>query len=376
MESGRKRAVLLALASIVVAACGGGGDGAAEVPVVPSVVSGVTGTFSQGLGITVTGSSFGSNADGGPMLWDNFDAGSNGAVIANSSTTTVPPIRRGPLAGYTWLRDGGGNYEDKSIVFSNGGAKDSSVLHARAAFTSGDFSGLNLYIPYAQFTTGKDLYISFYHRMIRTGATFPRQSKAWIAYNSSWNDKAYWSTAYNNCQVGGYRTHITEPDVEHWFSLQGDASEGEWIRFETYLRQSGPNVPNGIWHQNVYRSSLATPSRESFTHVNEVLRTSADDWVRWTFGGAYYSMDPCGDTGIIDIDDFYMDDTFAHVEVCDSPTWAARTKCELQVPTAWSDTSITATFNLGYLSPGNPAYVYVMNAGGGVNAQGFAIMIP
>jgi hypothetical protein len=86
------------------------------------------------------------------------------------------------------------------------------------------------------------------------------------------------------------------------------------------------------------------------------------------------SCGPTG-TGIIDIDDFYMDDTLAHVEVCDSPTWAARNKCELQVPTAWSDTSITATFNKGYLSSGNPAYVYVINAGGGVNAQGFEITV-
>jgi hypothetical protein len=309
------------------------------------------------------------------MLWDNFDAGSNGAVIANSSTSTVPPIRRGPLAGYTWLRDGGGNYGDKSIVFSNSGAKASSTLHARAAFTDGSFWGLDLYIPYAQFTTGKDLYISFYHRMVKTGATFPRQSKAWIAYNSSWNDKAYWSTGYNNCQEGGYRTHISETDVEHWFSLQGDASEGEWIRFDTYLKQSGPNVPNGIWQQNVYRSSLATPTRESFSHINQVLRTSADDWVRWTFGGAYYSM-ACAptDTGIIDIDDFYMDDSQARVEVCNSSTWAGRTKCELQVPTAWSDTSIAATLKKGYLSAG-PAYVYVVNASGAVNASGYAISL-
>jgi hypothetical protein len=310
------------------------------------------------------------------MLWDNFDAGSNGAVIANSSAGTAPPIHQGPLAGYTrWQRDGGGAYEDKSVVFSNSGPKASSTLHARAAFTDGSFWGLNLYVPYAQFTTGKDLYISFYHRMVKTGADFPRQSKAWIAYNSSWNDKAYWSTAYNNCQEGGYRTHITEPDVEHWFSLQGDASEGEWIRFDTYLKQSGPNVPNGIWQQNVYRSSLATPTRESFSHINQVLRTSADDWVRWTFGGGYYSMS-CGPTGtgIIDIDDFYMDDTQARVEVCNSSTWAGRTKCELQVPTAWSDTSIAATLKKGYLSAG-PAYVYVVNASGAVNASGYAISL-
>jgi hypothetical protein len=87
------------------------------------------------------------------------------------------------------------------------------------------------------------------------------------------------------------------------------------------------------------------------------------------------SCGPTG-TGIIDIDDFYIDNTQARVEVCDTPTWAARTKCELQVPMAWSNTSITATFNKGYLNSSNPAYVYVIDAGGSVNAQGFAITLP
>ena len=85
----------------------------------------------------------------------------------------------------------------------------------------------------------------------------------------------------------------------------------------------------------------------------------------------------CGltDTGTIDIDEIYIDSTRARVEVCNAPTLAASTRCELQLPTAWSDSSITVTLKQGYL-PAGIAYVYVMNAAGGVNAAGHPITLP
>ena len=64
-----------------------------------------------------------------------------------------------------------------------------------------------------------------------------------------------------------------------------------------------------------------------------------------------------------------MDSTRARVEVCNASTYSASTKCELQVPTNWSDTSITATLKKGYLGAGT-AYVYVINPSGKVNATG------
>ena len=67
------------------------------------------------------------------------------------------------------------------------------------------------------------------------------------------------------------------------------------------------------------------------------MRTSSEEWVDWTFGGAYWSMCSSTNTGTIDVDDFYMDSTRARVEVCNASTYAASTKCELQIPTAWSD---------------------------------------
>jgi hypothetical protein len=120
---------------------------------------------------------------------------------------------------------------------------------------------------------------------------------------------------------------------------------------------------------------LGTPKKHTVELNNYKMRNSSDEWVDWVFGGAYYSA--CGEVDAmdIDVDEFYMDSARARVEVCDTATWSARRRCELQLPTAWSDASITATFKKGYLPSSTTAYVYVINAAGNVNAAGFPVTV-
>ena len=312
------------------------------------------------------------------MLWDDFDAGSSGSAVAGPSGGSAPLIHQGNLAGYSqWDRGGGGAMSGLSVMFNDSSPKTNSSLHARATFSSMDYWGLSLIVPYNQFTTGNELYISFYYRVAMTGTGFPRQTKAWMAYDDS-TDAAYWANSYGTCQAGDYwRTHRTQSVEENSVSpgLSATGIDGEWVRFESYLKQSGAGVSNGAWHQVVYRPTLGTPSKHVVTLNNYKMRDSSSDWTDWTFGGAYYSMCSSTNTATIDVDDFYMDSTRARVEVCDTATWSARTRCEPQIPTAWSDASITATFRKGYLPSSTTAYVYVINAAGDVNAAGFPIAV-
>jgi hypothetical protein len=310
------------------------------------------------------------------MLWDDFDSGATGGVVTGPAGGARPLIHQGNLADYgQWIRDGGGAYADKSILYNASSPKVHSSLHARATFSGGSYWGLNLYVPYARFTSGNELYISFYFRMTKTGSALPRQSKAWIAYNGNWEDRAYWSTAYGNCEAGGYRTHRSQSTDESYFALAGANISGEWVRFESYLRQSSPGVADGAWRQTAYRPSLASPTKEVVSKLNYMMRTTADEWTRWTFGGAYYSMCGSADTAVIDVDDFYMDSTQARVELCNASTWSASTRCELQIPTAWSDTAVSATIRKGYLPAGSTAFLYVINAAGVANATGYSVTV-
>jgi hypothetical protein len=63
-------------------------------------------------------------------------------------------------------------------------------------------------------------------------------------------------------------------------------------------------------------------------------------------------------------DDIYVNDTWQRVELCN----AAKDHCEIQVPSSWSDTSITATVNAGAFETGDTAYLYVYDLDGDASA--------
>ncbi len=336
-------------------------------------ISSVSGTVSNGNTITISGSGFGTKAQAGPMLWDDFDSGTNGSIVANDGGGTTPLIHQGNLSSYSqWQVNGGGAYASKSITFNNASPKSRSSLHARASFTDSSYWGLNLYVPYTQFTTGNPLYISFYYRMTKTGANFPRQSKALIFYDSSWQDMLYFSTGYNSCEpTNYYRQHVTQISTDYGMNVGGVDINAEWVRFENYLVQSGANQANGHWATTIYQPT--TGAIDTQVLANQVLRTGSTNPSRITLGGAYYDM--CdSDPGSIDVDDVYIDNTPARIEICDTSTWSGRNKCEVQLSTVWGTGTISATVKQGYLSNGS-AYLYVIDGAGAVNTTGYPVII-
>ena len=367
------RVALLVLA-MAAAACGGGGGDSATVtpPGQPPTTDGVSGIAAQGNTLTVTGSGFGAKSLPGPMLYDDFD---------DASVTNIngrePQIHQGNLAFYnSWQRTAVGSGAPQ-IVRDNSSTLPFSNYHARMDF-SGSWTSLYLTVtPVNYFTTGQEMYISFWYRFTKTSAGFGRQTKAWIVYPPTGTDKAYFSTAFDTCESGGWRLHRSEGGfIDENFGVTGPEVDSEWIRIESYLKQSTPGLADGAWAQAMYRT--ATPNRVTDSLGIAQMRTSSADWTFWGFGGTYF--DPCpaplgGETATIDLDEFYMDNTPARVEVCDAATFATSNRCELQVASAWSDTSITFKFNRGFLATG-PAYVYVFNTSGLPNANGYRIDIP
>lgn len=74
-------------------------------------------------------------------------------------------------------------------------------------------------------------------------------------------------------------------------------------------------------------------------------------------------------------DDLYVDTTWARVVLADSADYGAAATVEPQIPSAWSDASITAQANLGRLACPGTAYLFVFDAAGSRNADGFPVEI-
>jgi hypothetical protein len=361
--------------SIALVSCGGGdGTAVTSPPGSPTTITAASGTIAQGSSVTIAGSSFGSKSHPGPAIYDDFDDATGD--IATPGGGREPMIHQGVFAGYSEWEYSAGGSGAPNIVRDSVSPKTRSTYHARSVFSSDSYFRLSVAVSGDSFSTGDERYISFYYRFRKTSADYARQTKAMIVFaEGSITDAAYWSTAFESCELGGWRQHITATGSEQRSSVSGPALDGEWVRFEMYLRQSAPNTTNGAWYHTTYRPSLGIPAKETLLWDNRIMRSDSADWEYWEIGGAYWDMCGSADTGTVDIDEFYMDSTPARVEVCNAPTYAASTHCELQVTSAWSDTSITFTFNQGYLASGT-SYVYAINAGGGVNASGHAISVP
>jgi hypothetical protein len=75
------------------------------------------------------------------------------------------------------------------------------------------------------------------------------------------------------------------------------------------------------------------------------------------------------------VDNVYVDTTWSRVVLGDASTYAACRTIALQPPAAWSDTGVTVTAQTAGFAPGSRAYLYVFNAAGEVNANGFAVTV-
>jgi hypothetical protein len=75
------------------------------------------------------------------------------------------------------------------------------------------------------------------------------------------------------------------------------------------------------------------------------------------------------------MDDIYVQDTRARVEIGNASTWSACTQREIQKPTSWSNGTISFTLNQGTFRSGQQVYLYVVDASGQVNAAGYPMVI-
>lgn len=75
------------------------------------------------------------------------------------------------------------------------------------------------------------------------------------------------------------------------------------------------------------------------------------------------------------IDDIYMDNSWARIELGDNPIYESCSHREIQIPTEWSETKISFKVNVGSFVPGARAYLFVINDHGQSNTVGKPVII-
>jgi len=383
--------------------------------------------------VILSGQGFGTKITPTPYYVNDFDTGTIGQMPADQISNltagqqgTIQPniVRSGSkslefdyCADYNTIVWSAGRRLSSGNVVSYNGQKYMVLLNIASTSTTPDLDSINYQLgtPPYHCTNGKQqgdwirnaidlgaggsdkIYVSFWVYMDKGTST----SKSWqwkgpititsasALYYDLGSPKNLNATAaftyywyYDNSRWGNSAASVYYYDAntltnKHGVTLAGSPSDalswGKWQRLEFYAqRSSAANTADGLW-----RGRRLERGSDTFNYTNAITHQAGND--PWRYVVLTHAIESVYD-GYVDLkvymDDVYVDTTPARVEMCDTPTWAARTHCEIQPVTAWDPNGqmITTSSNPGSFNIDQAVYVYIVDSNGAVNSNGVKFM--
>lgn len=330
-------------------------------------ITGVSGTVQGGQEVTISGSGFGTT---GPTirLFDSFEKGTSGATISAATNSA-------DVANWTTSERMGGTVPAYANTYALSGTK-SMAIDYRVSWGSGP----SLTYPNVQ---NSDILVSWW-QYIPTNRDVPGTNNPgdggpnwklfWIGDQTDdwpWGSDFSIQCLSSTCDASTSLSQLddlgtpTRYDGQWYNSL---FSKGTWTRVTIAMRNSTSS--GYAWQQEINGSSHLIV--ENATNV--VTAHSDDPWNALVVPGFGRS----DNNSVLYIDDVYVatgDGARARVEMGNASTYSASTNLALITPTAWGDTSITATVRQGQFDAEESAYLYVVHADGTANANGYPVTI-
>ena len=328
-------------------------------------ISGVTGTVTHGNSITISGSGFGTKSPVKPMIWANFESGAD----PDSS-----------LSRYTaW--DGVYNFTRTAGVGVGGG-------YAMQSYTfvgqEQNFTGV-IYAPIFPFNSvGQKWYL--YRKSARNFA---------VTDDMNWkNFRPHYDPAGFYTQIGNGNLSEEASGAIGYMCPQQSPLSSTCTDSITMAQIRGNE--NGNWNTEQYISRSNTSGQQDgfFQYIVNGRKAIELPYFDYAQKNWYHGTGAAVDFGVVhDVsantpdppngswtkdDNIYLDDSWSRVMLSNRSTWGTASSgplYEIQIPTAWSDTSITAQVNVGELTGGSTAYLYVVDASGTANASGYSVTI-
>jgi len=344
------------------------------------VINNSSGNVIDGLSINISGSGFGTKTQAAPVVWDDFDGGSNGNDISGQN----------PAVGSSW-----GNLHGHSPVYaSENNRASSSTLNAKLELSSSGSTGRTISQTGLSINEGSKLFLSFWLRFDwgTIGGGDTRQIKSWRIFwegeQGEWNefDRDYiyatnWTSpnppfrSRLSCLYDGNSN--TNRDIGVTSGSFKYLPDEKWLRHEVAIQvSSAPNTADGAVKYWLSQADFTGAIEKHIDHSDYIMIAASPNDDIWNsfFLGQWMgnTTEPFSTT--LYYDDVYFDTSWQRVEIGDNATWADCTHREIQVPTAWSSSSITATVNQGSFKNGDSAYLFVVDGDGNVS-NGYPITI-
>jgi len=304
----------------------------------PAIQS-VSGTYSTGSTVTIvsTGSSFGTKSPAAPVLWAPFDTG-----ISPSSLGRVTTWQENNCIDYV----SSGGWAGGAAKTRDSCSKSSSGTAELGITTSG--------IGYFFNTLGQKSYIYRHRKMGYTDDTNLKSLEIMVTGNyTSGNNIVF------NHSSGQWITQNISP-ASYCYMNQSPA-ENQWVTEELITQTASSGGANAFleWWAN---GSLIRSSGQGCQVSWRGSGGTNMDNIKPAFHGDYNTSGGTLATATERWDDLYVDSTWARVILGNASTLAASTHREIQIPTSWSASSITISFNQGTFLGGTTAYLFVIDS--------------
>ena len=315
-------------------------------------ISGVNGIFDNYNNISVSGIDFGTKSQVAPLLWDDFESGGSlGQSVSSSSKVNWNTDGTAPKLSNEKQR-GASNRNAKAVV---SGSKRDGNTHDLFYKNRLDFSSGKIYINFwfrPLYNVGPDQF-KFWRLCSGNGLTNHYPSIA-LFYTNNW-DRYQLTRASSNGSAGSTMNQ----------NYSG-SYDGNWHNIILEVEPGSVNKSNGRI-ENWFDQTL----QDADENIN-ILTQSGYNFSTVRFGEYVQNSDK---SQTIYYDNIYVDNTWSRAEICDDSDRSRVGHCEIQIPTKWSNSSITLTVNHGSFKTGQTAYLYVVDSNGNANSKGFPITI-
>jgi|GEM_PF-1216037 len=334
-------------------------------------ITGFSGSLTDGSTITINGNSFGAN---GPniVVFDDFEGGTNGNDINSGAGSAT--IGKWDRIGQVACKP---KYDN---AFSVSGSKSFKADYTIKTNTGTD-AGCSAFID--NLNTGY-IFLSYWFYLPTTSA-FPCYNGGICNWKPAW---LYGTNTQDDDQVipagfGGTTESLAEwaifgndtyPYPWPWNYFTFNMNKGNWYRIWAYIHAT--NDATGTKELWVMSTNASIPVTKKLDYSNMQIFNDTDSqfeifsfsaWARW--------CNNCTESAPR-FDDVYLatgPNARARVEIGNSATYNTCTNLTIATVTSWSDTSITATIRQGSFSNLNNAYLYVIDANGNVNTNGYLL---
>jgi hypothetical protein len=317
-------------------------------------LSGYSGVASDGSSITLSGTSFGTNAAVGTSNLE-FLGGKNGPIESG----TVGTDFNGARSGWSVMQDWGNTlqFSTDSVLFGT------KVLHNQLDLANLQEAPLTYSFP-SPVTSSDHLFISWWQRTTWTGNGQYKILRLSPQYKVT--DDVGQTTLFFHNNAGGltFGPYEYPNDGTLYPGFSPATPQSTWARFDMDIETSGNTTGSVTLTKYIPGQALGNEQYSSYhTHYSGL------NW-NYIIWQNYFGTDGTGSmtTGATWMDDIFIQHgTPARVELCDSAIWANRKQCMIQNPTAWAVSSVNIELNAGNFASGSTKYLYLIDSVGAVS---------